>query len=103
MRPVCACDEQAAGLVEADVSVPPESQDHEVDASGASDRPLEPRTFRGSVSHGAVQQMRPLRRKIHVVEEMPLHERVVAPPIVGRQAQEFVEVERRGAREIDVI
>src|SRR5262249_59395575 len=100
-RAVRARSERAAGFVEADVTVGPEPENQQADAAGAANRPLVALALRAAVTHRAVQKMDPPRGQVHVIEQMPLHERAIAPRVAALEAEKLVEVERRRAAEID--
>src|SRR5262245_44371243 len=97
-----ARDERVRRLVEADVTVRAEPEDLQVDAACALDRSLVARALGGRVARHPVQEMDLSRRHVHVIEEMPTHERAVAAGIRRRETDEFVEIERRRLREIDL-
>ncbi len=90
----------APRLVEADVAVHPEAEDQQVHAPGARDAALVPRTLGGGVVRRAVEEVNPPRGEVHVIEEMPLHERAVAARVVSRNPEEFIEVEGGDPREV---
>jgi len=89
------------GFVEADVTVASEAEDQQIDPAGARECPFVAFALSLEISGGAIQHVRAPRVQIHVIEEMAAHEPAVAALIVSVQADEFVEVEGRDAREVD--
>src|SRR5262249_7217915 len=103
MRSVSPGHESTIRFVEADVSVASESKHHQVNATGSRDRTLIALAFSGRILRHPVQEMRSFPRDIHVIQQMPLHECVIALRIARRQADELVQVERARLREIDFL
>src|SRR5262245_56950089 len=92
--------QRARRLVEADVPVQSQAQDLQTDAAGSLDRAFVAFAFAPDVACRAVEKMNAAPGKVDVIEQMPLHERAVAVRIVCAEADELVEVERRGSAEI---
>jgi hypothetical protein len=90
----------ACRLVEADVPVHPQPKDLQIDAAGAVDRAFVAAAFPLHVAGRAVQEMYPARRQVDVIEQLGLHESAITAWIARVEADEFVEVEGRGAAEI---
>src|SRR4051794_7154419 len=96
-----ARDEVRPRLVEADVAVRAEAENLQVDAARPLDGPLVLRAFGREIAGRSVQEMDAARRHVDAAEEMRLHERAIAGRIMSLEADEFVQVERRYAREVD--
>ena len=94
----------AERLVEPDVSILPDAQQQEVDASGLSNRRLVALTIRLDLvgRDRAVGDMNVLLGNVDVAEKILVHPPVIALQPVGRDAVILVEVERRDAGEIEL-
>jgi len=88
-------------LVEADVPVEPEAENLQVDAARAIDGAFVGPAFLVDVARRPVQEVNPPRRQVDVIEQVALHECAIAARIAGGETKELVEVEGRGAAEID--
>ena len=87
-------------LVEADVAVGADAENLHVDSAGGGDLTLVARALLLRIGGGAIQEMNPLGRQVDAAEEMRVHEAAKAAGVVGRDADELVEVEGRRARQI---
>src|SRR4051812_22313918 len=92
--------QRRGGFVEADVPVGAKAEHQQIDAAGAVNAALVPSALRGGISRGAVQEVNAAPRQVDMVEQMPIHEGAVAARIARADADEFVEIEGRGPREV---
>src|SRR4051812_48984659 len=88
-------------LVEADMAVGAEAEDHQIDAAGALDRALEARAFPVGVPDRPVKEVNLLPRNVDMVEQVAVHERTIASRIGRIDAEEFVEIEGGRRRKIE--
>ena len=89
-------------LVEADVSVQTHAEQLQVNAARCLDGRIVALALPLGVKLRAVRQIDALCRHIHRVEEVFVHEIVIALVVIGRQAAVFVQIEGRAAAEIHI-
>src|SRR6266536_1007934 len=92
--------ERAPRLVERDVAVGADAQDLQIDAAAFRDAPLVPLAEGGIIAGRARRDVDVVRGNVHVLEEVLVHEVVIALGVIRGQPDVFVEVERRHAREV---
>ncbi len=90
-------------LVETDVPVGADAENLHVDPARVRDRTLVARALFRRIARGTVQEMNPLGREVHAVEEVRVHEGAKAAGVVGRDPHELIEVEGRRAREVGAL
>src|SRR5438093_1089431 len=93
----------AARLVECDVAIRADAQDLQVDTAAFRDALLVPLAEGGVVAGRARGNVDVVTRDVHVLEEVLVHEVVVALGVIHGQAHVFVEVERRHPREVELL
>ena len=94
-------EQRTRRFVEPDVAIRSEAEKLHVDTAGAGDRVLVARALARRIRRHPVQHMNAAGRQVDVIEQVPAHERVIAAPVVRRDADELVEVERGRPAEID--
>jgi hypothetical protein len=90
-----------AGLVETDVTVAADAEEHEIEAAGGADRGLVARGLGVRVRWRDVGHVRAIRRQIDVREETLAHPRTKRVRMIALEVEVLVEVERRCMRERD--
>src|SRR5207249_3503326 len=95
--------QRARRLVEGDVAVGADAQDLQVDPAAFRDTLLVPFAEGGVVTGRPGGNIDVLPRDVHVLEEVLVHEVVVALRVTRRQAHVLVEIERGHAREVELL
>src|ERR1051325_6929328 len=93
----------APRLVERDVAVRADAQDLQVDTAAFRNALLVPLAEGRVVAGRARGNVDVVTRDVHVPEEVLVHEVVIALGVILGQAHVFVEVERRHAREVELL
>ena len=88
-------------LVEANVTVGADAENLHVDSPGPSDRALVAVALLHRVRGRAIQEVNAFGGEVDATEEVRVHEAAKTARVRRRNPDEFIEVERGGARQID--